>query len=97
METILWMIAGIIMFAITIFVHRHTYCWSHVERKNVLVKLPRWAYWTWLLIALIPIVNVICFSIGAFTYMLSWANDEAYFKCEAKWWTKMVEFLNKGV
>lgn len=94
MGTILWMIAGIIMFAITIFVHRHSYEWKHAEKS---IALPRWLYWTGLLIALIPIVNVGCFCVGAIAYSLSWVDNEVYFKCEAKWWTKMVEFLNKGV
>lgn len=94
MGTILWMIAGIIMFAITIFVHRHSYGWKHDEKP---LTLPRWAYWTMLLIALIPIVNVVCFCVGAITYVISWLNDEVYFRCESKWWTKMVEFLNKSV
>lgn len=94
MGTILWMIAGIIMFAITIFVHRHSYGWEHAEKP---LSLPRWLYWIGLLIALIPIVNVGCFCVGVITYLLSWADCDVYFKCEAKWWTKMVEFLNKSV
>lgn len=94
MGTILWMIAGIIMFAITIFVHRHSYEYRYDEKP---MALPRWLYWIWLLIALIPIVNVIGFCIGGFFYLISWVNYDLHFKCEAKWWTKMVEFLNKSV
>lgn len=94
MGTILWMIAGIIMFAITIFVHRHSYEWKYDEEP---LALPRWVYWTGLLIALIPVANIIGFGTGAIAYILSLANDDVYFKCEAKWWTKMAEFLNKDV
>lgn len=94
METILCMIAGIIMFAITIFVHRHTYERKYDEKP---LALPRWAYWAMLLIALTPIVNVISFGIGAIIYLLTWADSDVYFKCEAKWWTKMIKFLNKSV
>lgn len=94
MEIILWMIAGIIMFSITIFVHRHSYEWRSDEKP---IALPRWLYWTMLLIALIPIVNVVSFCVGAFAYLLTWVNTDVYFKCEAEWWTKMVEFLNKRV
>ena len=94
METILWMIAGIIMFAITIFVHRHSYEWKYDEKP---LTLPRWAYWSMLLIALAPVVNVGCFIPGAIAYGVRWLNDDIYFKYEAKWWTKMVEFLNKDV
>lgn len=94
MEIILWMIAGIIMFAITIFVHRHSYEYRYDEKS---LALPRWLYWTMFLIALIPIVNIISFGIGGFSYLLNWASNDVYFKCEAKWWTKMVNFLNKSV
>ena len=94
MGTILWMIAGIIMFAITIFVHRHSYEWKHDEEP---IALLRWAYWSMLLIALIPIINVICFIAGAFTYVVCWLNGDVYFKCKAEWWTKMWEFLTKDV
>ena len=94
MDIILWMIAGIIMFAITIFVHRHSYEYRHAEKP---IALPRWLYWAIFLIALIPVVNVISFCIGGFSYMISWASADVYFKCEAKWWTKMVNFLNKSV
>lgn len=94
MVTILWMIAGIIMFAITIFVHRHSYGWVYDEKP---LALPRWAYWTMLLIALIPIANVISFCIGAIAYMVAWLGNDVCFKCEAEWWTKMAEFLNKDV
>ena len=94
MGSILWMIAGIIMFAITIFVHRHSYEWKYDEKS---IALPRWMYWTMFLIALIPILNVIGFGTGAIGYMLSLASNDVYFKYEAKWWTKMGEFLSKDV
>lgn len=94
MRTILWMIAGIIMFAITIFVHRHSYEYRYDEKP---MALPRWQYWLWLLIALIPVANVGCFCAGAFGYIIGLATNGVYFKCKAKWWTKVVEFLNKSV
>lgn len=94
MDILLWMIAGIIMFAITIFVHRHSYSWK-LDKEPL--PLPRWAYWIMLLIALIPIVNVIGFILGATIYVVAWLDCGVYFKYEAKWWTKMVEFLNKDV
>lgn len=94
MGVILWMIAGIIMFAITIFVHRHSYEYKYDEKP---ISLSRWEYWTMLIIALTPIVNVISFGIGAIIYIFTWAGLDIYFKCEAKWWTKMVKFLNKSV
>lgn len=94
MNILLLMIAGIIMFAITIFVHRHSYSWKRDEKP---LALPRWAYWTMFLIALIPIANVISFCVGAIIYILTWADCDVYFKCEAKWWTKIIEFLNKSV
>lgn len=94
MEIILWMIAGIIMFAITIFVHRHSYEYRYDEKP---LALPRWAYWTMLLIALTPIINAICFIVGVFTYIVHLLNIDVYFRCEAKWWTKMIKFLNKSV
>lgn len=94
MDILLWMIAGIIMFAITVFVHRHSYEWKYDEKP---LALPRWGYWTMLLIALIPIANVVSFCAGAFAYLLAWADTDVYFKCEEKWWVKMAEFLNKDV
>lgn len=94
MDILLWMIAGIIMFAITIFVHRHSYDWRCDEKP---LTLSRWVYWTWLLLALTPIANVVCFCAGAIAYIFTWANDDVHFRCEAKWWTKMVDFLNKDV
>lgn len=94
MFCLLWMIAGIIMFAITIFVHRHSYEWEGDEEP---ISLPRLLYWSMLLIALIPIINVMCFIAGAFAYVVCLLNEDVYFKYEAKWWTKMWEFLTKDV
>lgn len=94
MTGLIFVIVGIIMFAITLFVHRHTY--EHVYSDKPL-SLPRWLYWIVFLIALTPVLNVIVFISGATVYMVHWVNDEIYFKNNSKWWIKLSEFLNKDV
>jgi len=93
MVMILWMIAGIIMFAITIFVHRHTLDW--IGRP---IKLKRWEYWVMFIIALIPIFNIIAFTIGGLAYIISFAETDITFSYKPpQWLAKLSEFLNQEV
>ena len=91
---LLWMIAGIVMFAITIFVHKHS---SYYKRNVEYLTIKRWQYWLLLILFLIPIVNIITFGLGFGAYLVALLNDDVYFIYNGKWWTKFVKFLNKEV
>lgn len=87
------MIVGILLFTITVFVHKNTYTTYDNER----LSLPVWLLILMLSIALIPGVNLLAFIVGVAAYL---ANITAYgieFNCEAKWWKSLIGFLCKEV
>lgn len=89
MAYLTWLIAGIVMLAITLFVHKHTedyYC-------EDAYPLPFWAVLIAGVIACIPIINLVVFVIGAFIYIVNIANDDIKFSCEATWYKRLIDLL----
>lgn len=95
-----WVIAGLIMLAITIFVHKHTFTVANKYRSPVTyekVPFPMWMLLFIIIISIVPIVNLIAFLIGVIGYCIGLAEEDIVFRCELKWYTKIVKFLTKEV
>ena len=87
MGMFIWEIAGIIMLAITIFVHKNTYEWDkdfqYDERGYRIawgrvgdkLPFPRWLLFIMVFVYAIPIVNVIAFLIGFIVYAINASGD----------------------
>lgn len=89
MGMFIWEIAGIIMLAITIFVHKNTHKWvydpqydkrgfriaayGHVGDK---LPFPRWLLFIMVFVYSIPIANVIAFLIGLMTYAINASGNK---------------------
>jgi hypothetical protein len=87
-----WLIAGIIMLAITYFVHKNTYSY-----KGEKLPFPLWGAILAVVIALIPVANVAVFLSGVFLYFMSMANDYIEFSCKSKWWLSVVKVMTRNL
>lgn len=104
MGMFIWEIAGIIMLAITIFVHKNTYEWfdGHIGAK---LPFPRWLLFIMVFVYAIPIANIVVFIVGFIVYVISTLGDrESYynspkivFNRELKWWKAFKAFMNEEV
>lgn len=84
----IWEIAGIIMLAITIFVHKSTHKWVNkpqynergylIDYEHIGAKLPfpRWLLFLMVFVSAIPIANIISFFIGFIAYMIGVSGDK---------------------
>ena len=88
----LWIIAGIIMLAITYFVHKNTYSY-----KGKKLPLPLWSVILAVLVAFIPLVNISVFIIGTGAYTAAMGNCDIKFSCKAKWWTSVVKVMTRNL
>ena len=94
----IWFIVGIILAAITLYVHKHSY-----ERKVGDMYIDRLSCPLWLAIlifavACIPFVGVILFSFGVFIYMINLIDPSPtmYFNADGIV-KKIIDLLNKEV
>lgn len=87
-----WLIAGIIMLAITLFVHKHTKDYH----KNAL-PLPLWAVLIAGVIACVPLINFVAFGAGAIMYIYGLLYDDIEFSCEAKWYKRLIKVLTRDL
>lgn len=96
MGALIWRIVGILLLAITIFVHRNTYTFFGNNR----MPFPVWALIVVVVligIAMIPVVNLLVFMIGAIIYLVGIAEREIVFRCDKRWWKSIKGFLCKEV
>lgn len=88
----IWEIAGIIMLAITIFVHKNTYEWTYDPQYDVRgclisyghigdkLPFPRWLLFIMVAVSTIPIANFVMFLVGFIVYAFNASgNKEAYY------------------
>ena len=99
MCTFIWLMVGIILLAITIFVHRNTYEYSRRSDDNCGDKLPFPVWFLILAIGLtaIPILNVIAFAVGVIAYFIGIGEGDITFCCKQRWWKSLLGFLTKEV
>jgi heme/copper-type cytochrome/quinol oxidase subunit 2 len=109
MGTFIWMIVGIILLTITIFVHKHTYWkeeyWDgkygkYCEKEHKM-PLPVWLVIPMAITAFVPVANIIVFALGLMAYGLYRCDPPAgvtpYFRCELRWYKALIGFLTKEV
>lgn len=98
MCTLIWLMVGIILLTITIFVHKHTYereCGGKLGDK---LPFPMWMMLSFVVLAAIPLVNIIAFIVGALVYGLQYDEyDGILFHCESRWWKSFTGFLTREV
>lgn len=99
MCTFIWLMVGIILLAITIFVHKNTYEWYRRSDDNCGDKLsfPVWFLILAIGLAAIPIVNVIAFLVGVIAYFIGIAECDIVFCCKQRWWKSLTGFLTREV
>ena len=64
MSYFIWLIVGIILLTITIFVHKNTYEKGYMGKVDDKLPTPRWLFIVALVVAIIPTLNVIAFVAG---------------------------------
>lgn len=98
----MWIVSGIIMFLITLYVHKHTYIKplyynsSGIEKK---CSSPLWAAIIALILLCIPVFGAILFAVGLFMYLfhlLGVMEDEVHFKPTGII-KKITDFLKKDI
>lgn len=100
MDYFVWLIVGIILLTITIFVHKNTYKtyeqdhWSEVGAK---LSTPRWLCIVASVVAIIPILNAAAFTTGFIVYCSALIEDDIVFRCESRWWKSLMGWLTKEV
>lgn len=83
-----WVIAGIIMLAITIYIHYYT-----CDYTGNRMPLPVGGLIIAIVLCCIPILNFILFLIGAITYIVCLYNNEISFFKAPKWYEYLVNIL----
>lgn len=88
MAYLTWLIAGMVMLAITLFIHKHTkdYC-------EDAYPLPLWAVLVAGVIACFPIINLVVFVVGALAYLVNIAEGDIEFSYEATWYKRFIDLL----
>lgn len=101
MGTFIWMIVGIILLTITIFVHKHTYWRERYKKQEHRMPLPVWLVILMAVLAFVPILNIIAFGVGLIAYCIYRGDPPygiiTYFKCELRWWRALIELLTREV
>jgi hypothetical protein len=92
-----WLIVGIILLAITIFVHKNTYEQGYRGKIGDKLPTPRWLYIVAIAIAATPILSVTAFAVGFIEYCLVLGGRDIVFHCESRWWKSLMGWLTKEV
>ena len=97
----MWIIVGIIMFLIALYVHKHTYIkeLQYRDKEDKKCPSPLWAAISTLILLCIPVFGIIVFVIGLISYSiyLSGAMEtEIYFKPTGVV-KKIMDFLKKEI
>lgn len=96
MSYFIWLIVGIILLTITIFVHKNTYEQGYRGKVGDKLPTPRWLYIVAIVVAVIPILSVIAFVVGLIAYCRA-LEDDIVFHCESRWWKSLMGWLTKEV
>ena len=73
---VVWIILGILIPVISVWVHEHTYFTTLDEKGTIVpnirhrVPFPKWLYVTFIIMGIIPIVNVVAFFSSVIIYVL---------------------------
>lgn len=98
MSYFIWLIVSIILLTITIFIHKHTYDFSYGKpSEDDKLEFPMWLLLTVIVIAAIPILNLVAFLVGLIAYIANLCEREIEFHCESRWWKSLMGWLTKEV
>lgn len=97
MSYFIWLIVGIILLTITIFVHKNTYEQYYRGKVGDKLLTPRWLCIVTIVIAFTPILNAICFWIGFAVYCIGLVEGDIVFHCESRWWKSLMGWLTKKI
>lgn len=97
----MWIVSGIIMFLIALYVHKHTYIkeLQYRDKEDKKCPSPLWAAISALILLCIPVFGIIVFVVGLISYSiyLSGAMEtEIYFKPTGVV-KKIMDFLKKEI
>lgn len=88
MAYLTWLIAGMVMLAITLFIHKHTTDW-----RGDKYPLPFWGFLIGGITACVPIINLVAFIFGAGIYIFNLLNGDIEFSYEAAWYKRLIDLL----
>lgn len=88
MAYLTWLIAGMVMLAITLFIHKHTTSW-----RDDKLPLPFWGFLIGVIIACIPIINLVAFIFGVGIYIFNLLDSDIEFSYEAAWYKRLIDLL----
>lgn len=88
MAYLTWLIAGMVMLAITLFIHKHTTSW-----RGDKLPLPFWGFLVGGIMACIPVINLVVFVVGAVIYIVNIADGDFEFSYEATWYKRFIDLL----
>jgi len=102
MCALIWLMVGVMILTITIWVHRHTYgvTWKHDEFVADLddpAPFPMWLLLSVVVVSFIPLVNVALFLIGMMGWIINYAEDDVRLGNPPKWFKSVQKFLTKQV
>lgn len=103
MDIIIFLIIGAVLFCITVWVHRHTYFTVYEFGKGYIADLEQpmelqvWMVIIMAIFAIIPIVNIVAFMIGAMGWGINYSCDEIRLGNTPKWCKAIQNFLTKEV
>lgn len=80
----IWFIIGIILFAVTLYVHKHTYESKILNEYRDKLPCPLWLVILFFIIACVPVLGIIAFLVGMIGYIVSSTGNypDIYFKAE---------------
>lgn len=93
----IWLIVGILLFTITILVRKNTYKQDYWGKVGDKLSTPRWLCIVAIVVAIIPILNAIAFTISFIVYCIDLSEGDIVFHCESRWWKSLIGWLTKEV
>lgn len=103
MDTIIFLIVGVALFYITVWIHRHTYFTVYELGKGYIADLGRpmelqvWMVIIGAILAAIPVVNIVAFTIGAISWGVNYSCDDIRLGNMPKWCKATQNFLSRRI
>ena len=94
---LIWVMVSILLFTITLFVHRHTYDTYYDGEIKGKTSMPLWFFLLLVLAYCIPILNLLIFAAGMILYFVAWANKDITMNYTSNWYMSLSDWLNKEV
>ena len=103
-----WIIFGLILSIITIFIHRHSFVQDYEMGHYRRIDFPLWLALIFIVVGQIPFVNIIAFAGGALAYIMKLVERQdftfsfknitgRYPEHTGNFWKKITKFFNKNL